>query len=95
MRRYWTKDFWHDDHPGADVIGDVFYSTNYFTERAVGIVSNYSRAVAAGSAAKGLWVFLAHQAVHAPITDVPQDEAVDATGFWDEVYGYMLHVLDR
>ena len=30
-----SKDFWHDDHPGDDVVSDVHYSTNYYARTAV------------------------------------------------------------
>jgi arylsulfatase B len=62
MNRYWTTDFWHDDHPGSDVVKSVFYSTNYYTSRAVAIIKNFSsvsaertrrRTVAAAAAAAG------------------------------------------
>ena len=82
------------------LLEEVFYSTNYYTQRAVTIIQNYSRALqhqrAGGvAAAKALWVHLAHQAVHAPITDVPEWEACpERNKFWDPVYADMLHVLD-
>ena len=43
MNRYWTTDFWHDRHPGSDVVQQVFYSTNYYTSRAVGLIQNFSQ----------------------------------------------------
>lgn len=27
-------DFWHDRQPGTDVVGEIYYSTNWYTQRA-------------------------------------------------------------
>jgi hypothetical protein len=86
MNRYWTVDMWEGETPAASELDEIFYSTNFYTERALDIVQNFSRSLAEGTAAKGLWVHLAHQAVHAPITDVPPWERVDAPAFWEPVY---------
>ena len=42
MNRYWTTDFWHNLHPGSDVVDSVFYSTNYYTSRAIALIQNFS-----------------------------------------------------
>ena len=44
MNRYWTTDFWNDLIPGSELVESVFYSTNYYTSRAVGLIRNFSHA---------------------------------------------------
>eukprot|EP01047_Picozoa_sp_COSAG01_P060531 COSAG01_NODE_7430_length_3213_cov_2.737636_2_plen_298_part_00 len=108
MNRYWTRDFWAGSRPApAATIAADFYSTNFFTARAVAIIQDFAQSNAAipmNSSSSvpptGLWVHLCHQAVHAPITDVPawerlQPAASVAGRFWDPIYADMLHVLDR
>lgn len=69
------KDFWHDRHPGDDVLDDVFYSTNFYTSTAVSLIEGHNRS-------RPLWIHLAYQAVHSPYTNPPQwENATVAAGF--------------
>ena len=52
-------DMWHDNHTGADVIGDIEYSTNYYSRRTVDIIE-------AAPADQPLALFLLYQGVHVP-----------------------------
>jgi len=61
------RDFWHDHAPAEDVLDEVYYSTNWYSERAVGIIQ-------AHDVSKPLWLHLSYQAVHAPRDEVPSWE---------------------
>ena len=36
--RTFTKDFWHDHKAGDDLVDEVYYSTNFYSRRAVSII---------------------------------------------------------
>jgi arylsulfatase A-like enzyme len=89
-----TKDFWHDRAPGADLAKQVYYSTNFYTDRAVSILRNYSATTPPQvRESKRLWIHLCYQAVHGPFEDVPEWERSTAP-FWNGIYGDMLSVMD-
>jgi arylsulfatase A-like enzyme len=78
--KFFALDFWEDDHPGWGAAQRVYYSTNFYTERTLAILRNFSAAAvdqppeeerAAELAPARLWVHLCYQAVHSPFTDVP------------------------
>jgi len=88
-QEYFTKDFWHDFLPGSDVVEEIYYSTNWYTERAIDIVQKHNKN-------KPLWLHLPYQAVHAPISDTPAWEHMPkTTTFWNQHYGDMLYVVDK
>ena len=68
------KDFWHDHQPGQDVVDEINYSTNYYTNRAVALIHN-------SSSSSPLWVHLAYQAVHGPYTNPPAWNLTDSSAF--------------
>ena len=85
---YYHKDFWHDSLPGDDVVDEIYYSTNWYTERAVGIINNHSLD-------QPLWLHLPYQAIHSPYSEPPAWEQIPTdTGFWDQTLGSMLAVVD-
>lgn len=57
-----TFDFWHDETTGAAIHDEVFYSTNYYTTRAIGIINNHTKQ----HSNQGLWLHLMYQGVKAP-----------------------------
>lgn len=102
------KDMWHNEGPGSDVIDDIYYSTNYYTDTAIGLLQNRNKS-------KPFWLHLTsvprllycltvqgfivphfrYQAMHAPIEDPPVWEMLSsAVPFRDETYGSMMKVLD-
>ena len=99
---YFTKDFWVDHVPGAAVVKAVAYSTDWYTQRAVGIIG-------AAPVAQPLWLHLPYQAVHAPYTPPPTGEGVpwnpsvcaaagnatlNPTRALCTTFGSMLHEMD-
>merc|ERR1712048_13328 len=93
--RNFTKDFWLDHVPGDDVVDDVYYSTNWYTDRAVKMIDDHDMT-------KPLWLHLAYQSVHGPLQDTPTWEQVPynpefcggAGRGHCKIYGDMLAVLD-
>eukprot|EP00039_Didymoeca_costata_P008916 m.118640 g.118640 ORF g.118640 m.118640 type:complete len:528 (+) comp14282_c0_seq1:62-1645(+) len=67
-----NKDFWHDDHPGYDVISDVKYSTNYYSRVATAIIMSHNTT-------DPLFMDLRYQGVHGPYIDPPLWEQVANT----------------
>eukprot|EP01043_Picozoa_sp_COSAG02_P041037 COSAG02_NODE_3371_length_6857_cov_12.629328_2_plen_686_part_00 len=91
-----TYDFWHDHGTGESIHDEVFYSTNYYTTRAVAIVRNHTEHAPAG---QGLWLHLMYQGVHSPYVDSPEWEQVpnstQSNAFWDlHPFGDMLRAVD-
>jgi len=90
-----TKDFWHDHLPGDELVDDVYYSTNWYTERAISIIESHDFT-------QPLWLHLAYQAVHGPFEDTPEWEQIPYKPDFCEgagqhkckIYGDMLAVLD-
>merc|ERR1712048_1033158 len=93
--RNYTKDFWSGHAPGSDIVDSVYYSTNFYSERAVSIIEQHD-------ISQPLWLHLAYQAVHGPFTDPPEWERVPYNPEFCrqesnkncEKYANMLHVLD-
>lgn len=82
------RDMWHDDHAGDDVVGDIFYSANYYTSRAVSIIQ-------AHPVSKPLFMYLPYQNVHAPNQLPPAWEVNNYSQFGaGNTYANMLHMLD-
>ena len=98
--KYFALDFWEDQAPAAALARSVYYSTNFYTERTLSILRNFTAARTAEpaqlSAARRLWIHLCYQAVHSPFTDVPAWERLDPPYLLngDETYGNMLSVMD-
>ena len=81
-------DMWHGDHAGIDVYPDIFYSTNYYSDRAVSFINQHN-----GSTP--LFIHLPYQCCHSPYGDVPVWERMQPRStMWNPVYADMLHVLD-
>ena len=59
-----SKDFWHNSGPGDDLVDQIWYSTNWYTTRAVDIVNQHPLE-------KPLWIHLPYQAIHAPYQEPP------------------------
>ena len=76
---------------------EIYYSTNWYTDRAIEIIDAHPRA-------KNLWLHLPYQAVHSPYTDTPAWEDMPESctpqagnascPFWDHTFGDMLTVVD-
>lgn len=84
-----THDFWFGQAPAnSTVINEVFYSTNYYTSRAIEIIKAHDQS-------QSLWIHLAYQGVHAPYVEPPVwEQTPNNTGFWDQTFGSMLKVVD-
>jgi arylsulfatase A-like enzyme len=87
--KYYDKDFWENEKPAEAEVDSaaLFYSTNFYANRAVQIISNHS-------VDKPLWLHLTWQAVHAPYDEPPTWEQTPKGGFWDQTFASMLQVLD-
>jgi arylsulfatase I/J len=82
-------DMWHGDHAGIDVTPDIFYSTNYYSDRAVSFINQHN-----GSTTP-LFIHLPYQCCHSPYGEVPVWERMQPPStMWNPVYADMLHVLD-
>lgn len=81
-------DIWHDDHPGIDIMPELEYATNYYTQRAVDIISSHDQAAP-------LFMYLAVQNVHSPYQLPPAWEVQDFPEMWDHTYANMIHMLDK
>ena len=65
-----SHDFWHDDRPAnASLLAEVWYSTNYYTTRAVELISDHDVTVP-------LYMDLRYQGVHGPYVEPPVWEQV-------------------
>lgn len=51
-------DMWHDLKPGTDVVGEIFYSANFYTTTAVGIIKSHA---ATEAKANPLFLYLPYQ----------------------------------
>ena len=81
-------DMWHGDHAGIDVVPDIYYSTNFYSDRAVSVISQHN-----GSSP--LFIHLPYQCCHSPYGEVPAWERMQPPStMWSPVYADMLHVLD-
>ena len=71
----------------AELAKTMYYSTNFYTERALALLRNFSDVAAdslqlakeggsdpaaAVATAARIWIHLCYQAVHGPFTDVPE-----------------------
>jgi len=81
-------DFWHDDHPGSDIVGDVHYSTNFYTREAVKIIRQHD-------ASHPLFIDLRYQGVHGPYEEPPIWEQIPNTTENQQKCGpqYSLHTM--
>lgn len=87
-------DFWSGTAPAPRLAETVYYSTNFYTERALQILRNFTdRGFADPQAPPRLWLHLCYQAVHSPFEEVPWWERSSAP-FWNDVYRDMLFVMD-
>ena len=82
---------WEDEHPGIDVVPQIFYSANFYAERSVSIIQNHFPAYPPKTP---LFLYLPIQSVHAPYQTPPEWETHPYPDMWDETYANMLHMLD-
>ena len=92
-------DLWHDRAPGIDVVPEMFYSANYYTKTAVGIITKHAAMHTATSTAKPLFLYLPYQNVHSPNTLPPAWETHTFPKFGNgevdlHTYANMLNMLD-
>jgi arylsulfatase A-like enzyme len=88
-------DMWHDTHTGESIHEDIFYSTNYYTSRAINILLNHTKT----APSQPLWVHLMYQGVHSPYSESPVWEQIENNSqsnlFWDpHPFGDMLRAVD-
>lgn len=81
-------DMWHDQLPGKDIVGDIFYSANFYANTAVEKIQQHNKS-------KSLFLYLAIQNVHSPYQLPPAWEVQDFPRMWDHTYANMLHMLDQ
>lgn len=81
-------DMWQDSAPGKDVVDDIFYSANFYSQRAVEIIRQHNQS-------RSLFLYLALQNVHAPYQTPPAWETRVFPQMWDNTYANMLHLLDE
>ena len=85
-------DMWHDEHPGTDVVGNIDYSTNYYTRQAVDLIQQAGNG---NNSNDPLFLALLFQGVHVPYADVPSWEDLPTPpGMWDRTYSNMLRIVD-
>lgn len=91
-------DMWHDLLPGTDVVSEMYYSANYYTDRAVSIIANHSAALRAAP----LFMYLPYQNVHSPNQE-PAPWETNEYPAWSpgrgqestmQIYANMLDMLD-
>ena len=102
-------DMWHNAGPGVDIVPELVYSANTYTDRAVKIIEKHN-------ASEPLSLLMMYQNVHSPYSKppgAPQRDASSATSaahcgaasagwedhnypkMWDETYANMLAMLDQ
>lgn len=99
----------HDHGPGIDIVPEIFYSANFYTERAVAIAAQHD-------ASQPLWTHLTYQnvsdsvlegcvrcaelifgdcfQVHSPYVSPPDWECHAFPEMWDKTFANMVHMLD-
>lgn len=80
-------DMWHGDKPGIDIVPEIYYSANFYTERAVDIIEKHDKS-------RPLWLHLPYQNVHAPYVNPPDWECHQFPKMWDATFANMLNMLD-
>mmetsp|Transcript_33133 Transcript_33133/g.100191 ORF Transcript_33133/g.100191 Transcript_33133/m.100191 type:complete len:713 (-) Transcript_33133:78-2216(-) len=83
-----THDMWHNEGPGIDVVPEIYYSANFYTERAVGTIEKHP------GPEFPLWIHLTYQNVHAPYVAPPDWECHQYPEMWNFVFANMVHMLD-
>jgi hypothetical protein len=80
---------WHNNATGWDVVDDIPYSTNFYTQRAVDLIQ-------AHDPKQPFYLHLTYQAVHSPIEEPPLSGQIpNGSIWWDRTWGSMLNVLDK
>ena len=76
---------WHDDHAGAYIVPEIYYSANFYTKQAVSIINDHPPT-------STLFMYLPYQNVHAPNQLPPVWEVRNFSGpfFGDTAAGYAL-----
>jgi len=82
-----THDMWHDLAPGTDVVPKIFYSANFYAERATEIIESHD-------VKDPFFMYYAIQNVHSPYQLPPSWETKDFPEMWDHTYANMLAMLD-
>jgi arylsulfatase B len=86
------KDLWHNLLPGHDVVDEIFYSANFYAERAVDLIKRRNASVP-------FYLHQTFQSVHGPFEDPPVWEQIPNSSvpqaWWDQTWGSMLNAMDR
>lgn len=91
-------DMWHDHVPGTDIVEDIYYSANFYTDMAVDIIDQHSKRTEQAP----LFLYLPYQNVHSPNQEPAPWETFEYP-HWSpgrgsekemQVYANMLHMLD-
>jgi hypothetical protein len=84
-------DMWHNELPGIDLVPEIYYSTNFYSEYAVARIKDRNQS-------RPFWLHVAYQAVHGGEfreDPPPQDNLPADTGFRNAGYGNALVSLDH
>ena len=89
-------DMWHNSGPGIDIVPQMYYSANFYTDTAVKIIEDHDLS-------RPLWLHFPIQNVHSPYTAPPEWECQAtwpgiSNETWpttDHTYANMLHMLDN
>jgi arylsulfatase A-like enzyme len=85
-----VHDMWHNETPGFDIVGDIAYSTDFYTHYAI-------QRIRQRDTSKPFWLHVAYQAMHggAHRSEPPAWELLpNGTGFRNDGYGNALRALD-
>lgn len=81
------KDMWHDHGPGVDIIDQIYYSTNFYTEWAIKLLRNRVKQ-------QPIYLHLTYQAVHSPFENPPAWLQIKNGTWYDDTWGSMLNAVD-
>eukprot|EP00935_MAST-01C_sp_MAST-1C-sp1_P000143 g143.t1 len=82
-----SKDMWHNHGPGADIVDQIYYSAEFYTNWAIGLLRNRSKT-------KPFYLHLTYQSVHAPFEDPPAWLQVRKGSYYDNTWASMLNAVD-
>ena len=84
-------DLWHNEMPGIELVPEIYYSTNFYSEYAVARIQDRNQS-------RPFWLHLAYQGVHSGEyreDTLPQDDLPAGTGFRSPGYGNALVAVDH
>ena len=86
------KDMWSDHSPGYEVVDHIYYSANFYTDRAIQLINNRDES-------KPFYLHQTYQNNHAPFEDPPIWEQIPDSSvpslFWNQTWGSMLNAVDN